>query len=226
MELQEVDQLTAEELERGRRFGEFLAEQRYSNEERQNFSRIIREFNELYRKLAPQTWQNTKWRGETVLKTPTDLWIYQEIMTRVKPDVVIKTGIHGIGTVQYLRDVLNLVNPRGYVFTVNQVCSNNDTGILFYEGASNRAVEKIKHLCQEHQYERIMVILGDGIEGIDHYVPLVSIGSALIIEDMYVGGMQEYVNEWKQRHPEFVSDYMCEKFMLTFNRDGYFERVK
>ena len=38
------------------------------------------------------TWADTRWFGVRTLKCPLDLWIYQEIVHELAPDLIIETG--------------------------------------------------------------------------------------------------------------------------------------
>jgi len=58
--------------------------------------RIADSFHELYyhKQVGPgrhRIWEQTKWMGYPVLKTPADLWNYQEILHELRPDLVIET---------------------------------------------------------------------------------------------------------------------------------------
>jgi cephalosporin hydroxylase len=69
------------------------------------------------------------------------------------------------------------------------------------------------------------------LKELELYAPLVSVRCPLIVEDTNNHpGPKEAVKEWFINHEQhgyqFRPELMCEKFMLTFNRDGYYERVK
>jgi cephalosporin hydroxylase len=38
------------------------------------------------------TWSNAYWLGEQATKNPLDLWVYQEILTETRPEIVVETG--------------------------------------------------------------------------------------------------------------------------------------
>jgi hypothetical protein len=66
---------------------------------------------------------------------------------------------------------------------------------------------------------------------VELYAPLVSVGMPLIVEDTNnhpgpIAAVEEWFIAHEQYGYQYRKDYMCEKFMLTFNRDGYFERMK
>ena len=39
-------------------------------------------------------WSETWWLGTQTLKNPLDLWIYQEILAREKPELIVETGTY------------------------------------------------------------------------------------------------------------------------------------
>lgn len=64
---------------------------------------IVRQFAKLYyaSPLREDLTKGTTWRdgmatwlGVTVEKCPLDLWIYQELIFRTKPDVIIESGVN------------------------------------------------------------------------------------------------------------------------------------
>ena len=219
--------------------GEFIAAQRFSQEEKVEHARIIREFTALYYDNSVQTWANTKWRGVPVFKTPTDLWVYQELIEELRPDVIIETGTCYGGSALFFRNILDLIHPHGNVISIDIDQSKlfqkakDSSGIRFIEGSSTD-IAVATHV-QEHiatiNAQRVMVVLDSNheeqhvLQELALYAPLVTKGSALIIEDTNTAGPNEAVEQWAPLHPEFKVSMMCEKFMLTFNRGGYFERV-
>jgi len=221
-----------------------IAAQRYSDADKVKFRKIIREFNALYHMLSPQTWGNTKWRGVSVCKAPTDLWIYQELITKIQPDLIIETGTFAGGSALFLRDMMKLLNLYGWVISIDLDMTHlhetaRSEGIKFLKAASEsfEATTFVKAHIAAYECKRVMVILDSDhekahvLKELEVYAPLVSVGSALIVEDTNNhSGPRDAVEEWFSDHEshgyKFRPDYMCEKFMLTFNRDGYYERVK
>jgi len=90
----------------------------------------------------------------------------------------------------------------------------------------------LKAFIASYDCKRVMVIL-DSDHSEEHvskelelYAPLVTKGSILIIEDTSnCPGALAAVESWSLRQKEFRKNVMCEKFMLTFSRDGYWEKV-
>jgi cephalosporin hydroxylase len=55
---------------------------------------IVDQFHKLYYDSHhfDKTWSNTFWLGIQTSKCPLDLWIYQEIIFELKPDIIIESG--------------------------------------------------------------------------------------------------------------------------------------
>ncbi|HMV69776.1 MAG TPA: CmcI family methyltransferase, partial [Myxococcota bacterium] len=63
-------------------------------------------------------WQRTTWMGWPVVKCPTDLWAYQELIVATRPDVIIETGSWVGGSALFFAHMLDLVG-HGRVISVD-----------------------------------------------------------------------------------------------------------
>ncbi len=229
------------QVDKLKRSWETMMKNKYTEDERKVFSRIIREFNELYYNVHQQTWCATTWRGVTVYKPPTYMWNYQEMITHLKPDLIIETGTGRGGSALFMADVMELEDIDGVIATIDidQKKVNEKVyghkNILMIEGSSvcSDTIENLTNRIFHDSLEKVMVILDSDHEEehvlreLELYAPLVSVGMPLIVEDTNNHpGPKAAVDKWFPSHMnEFHHDYMCEKFMLTFHRDGYFERI-
>jgi len=68
---------------------------------------------------SPSTWQDSRWLGVLTFQNPNDVWIHQEIITEIKPDFIIETGTALGGSALLWAMVLEQVNPRGKVITID-----------------------------------------------------------------------------------------------------------
>ena len=137
-----------------------------------------------------------------------------------------------------MRGVLNQVHPDGRIISIDINPTNiheraKVPGITFYRGSSvsDETYQFVKATIAAYACSRVMVILDSDHEE-DHvlremelYAPLVTIGSMLVVEDTNnhpgpIGAVRKYFPKtgWE---PNII----CEKFMVTFNRDGYWERM-
>jgi cephalosporin hydroxylase len=222
---------------------EIVGHVRYSEEDRAAYSKVIKDFNNLYYAMGVQTWGLMRWRGVPLLKPPTDMWTYQELINEIKPDLIIETGTYCGGSALFLRDMLNLVHPEGKVITIDVDDSSiyeiaRVPGIRFYKGSSvaEDTLIDIKAHIEAYKCGRVMVVLDSDhseehvTKELDLYAPLVTVGSILIVEDTSPAandpGPLAAVTSWSLRQRGFKKNLMGEKFMLTFCRDGFWERVE
>lgn len=211
----------------------------YTDEERREYAEIIHKFNWLYYKLFNQTWCTTSWKEIPVLKPPTDLWIYQEIIAKTKPDLIIETGTMRGGSAVFLDDMCKLMSPRGHVISIDidrtkiyDKAFESDVRFITGSSTSKEVYDELVMHIDTYQCSRIMVILDSdhSEEHVTHelniYGSLVSKGMALIVEDTNNWAPTKVaVDKWLVDHPEFTTDIGCEKYMLTFNRGGYLEKI-
>src|SRR5213080_4149733 len=87
---------------------------------RRRICSTVRRFHRLYYDNSTRTWQNTRWLGVRVSKCPLDLWIYQELIAELRPEVIVETGTFLGGGTLYLACCLDLVG-RGRVISVDNV---------------------------------------------------------------------------------------------------------
>ena len=68
----------------------------------------VDEFHRLYYNSPDRTWQNTFWLGVRAQKCPLDLWIYQEILWEMKPDLIIECGTAHGGSALFLASICDI----------------------------------------------------------------------------------------------------------------------
>lgn len=187
---------------------------------------------------------NVTYRGIKAIRSPFDYLIYQMILFKVKPDLVIEIGTNFGGGALCIADILNIIG-KGEVHSIDiedkvspQVKKHHRIR-LFFNGFENY------DLTIAQSFNKILVI-DDG----SHYYPdvlaalkkfssIVSVGSYFIVEDgivdklgmrkMYQGGPLKAIREFLPFHQEFSVDRnWCDFFgkNATFNVNGYLERIK
>lgn len=213
-------------------------------------SGIVKQFHLLYYRHALQTWRNTFWRGIQVWKCPLDLWVYQEIVFEVRPDLIIETGTGHGGSAHFLATLCD-VSGRGDVITVDlhgtpfgsqaPTQRPEHPRITYLVGSSTSAsvVHAIQARIQPHH--RVLVIL-DSDHTRDHvldelliYGRMVTPGSYLIVEDTNVNahpvlprfgpGPMEAIEDFLKKDASFHSDETREKFFMTFNPRGFLRKA-
>jgi len=205
---------------------------------------IVEQFHSLYYDSHSQTWNNTYWLGIPTQKCPLDLWIYQEIISEVRPDVIIECGTANGGSALFLASICDLIN-KGKVITID--IENRKTRpwhkrikYLLGSSTSEKIVKQLKKLIGDK--DKIMVIL-DSDHHKEHvlnelriYSKFITKGSYIIVEDTNINGYpvfldfgpgpMEAVEEFLKENKDFIADRRREKFYLTFNPKGYLKRQK
>ena len=193
-------------------------------------------FHQLYFDSAVP--DKASWLGHPVLKCPLDLWVYQEIVHEVRPDVIIRCGTAYGGTALFLASMLDIAG-KGKIITVDieeKEGRPKHPRITYLHGSSTsrQVVEQIRRLIRDE--DRVMVLL-DSDHTKDHilaelktYRDFVTPGGYLIVEDTIIGhpvlpdfgpGPMEAAEEFLSDNPDFASDRGREKFYLTLNPKGY-----
>lgn len=206
--------------------------------------RIVDEFHKLYYNsdIIGRTWNNTFWLGIPTFKCPLDLWIYQEIIFKERPDLIIETGTENGGSALFLACMCDLVG-KGKVVTVDIESKegrpeHKRIEYLLGSSTSREIVDKLRNLIKEG--DKVMVVL-DSDHHKEHvlnelriYNEFVSKGSYLIVEDTNINGHpvapdfgpgpMEAVEEFLKGNKNFIIDKSKEKFYMTFNPKGYLRR--
>jgi cephalosporin hydroxylase len=205
--------------------------------------RVGRRFHRMYYGASSRTWKDTAWFGVGVKKCPLDLWIYQEILHEVRPDVIVETGTRFGGSAFFLASMCDLLG-NGRVVTVDIEHSDDRPShdrITYLTGSSTDpdTVERVRSEIGED--DSVLVIL-DSDHSRDHvlaemrlYAPVVTKESYLIVEDSNVNGNpvkprfgpgpMEAIDTFLSDRADFVVDDAREKFFMTFNPRGYLKRV-
>jgi cephalosporin hydroxylase len=206
---------------------------------------VVAEFHKLYYDGHKQqgTWYATKWLGVTAWKCPLDLWVYQEIVHELRPDLIVETGTAFGGSALYLASICDLIH-HGQVVTsdvaeVPDRPSHDRITYLTGSSTSPAIVERVRSMAAA---KSVLVVLDSDHrrehvrEELEAYAPLVGPGGYVIVEDTNVNGHpvlpdfgpgpMEAVTEFLGGHPEFALDRSREKYLLTFNPRGFLRRIR
>jgi len=199
-------------------------------------------FHYLYYHRADRTWAATRWLGVPVAKCPLDLWIYQELLAELRPDVIVETGTYRGGSALYFASLCDLLD-HGRIYTVDVEADPDwpqHPRIEYLTGSSTSPAVLADLRARIAPHESVLVVL-DSDHARDHvlaeleaYRDVVTPGSYLIVEDTNVNGHPvfpghgpgpwEAVEEFLGRAPEFVADRERERLFLTFNPRGFLRR--
>jgi cephalosporin hydroxylase len=191
-----------------------------------------------------------RWMGVTTYKNPLDLWIYQEIICEVRPDIIVEIGSYRGGSALMFAHLLDIIGD-GLVVTVDIDRSEYEVEhdrIVTVTGDSSSApiVGRVAGLCEDKK----VIVIHDGdhsssqvLKDMRAYAPMVSVGSYLIVEDgtcdQFVpgtarglfgdfpeGGPLVAIREFLKEDTRFEVDRDRERYIITENPEGYLKRVR
>jgi cephalosporin hydroxylase len=196
-----------------------------------------------------------RWLGIQLIQMAEDLIATQEVIWKVKPDLIIETGIAHGGSLVLSASILELIG-KGEVLGIDveireQNRKNIDAHPLrkridMIEGSSI-APEIVAQAKKRAEKAGSVLVFLDSNHATEHvaaeleaYAPLVTPGSYIVAGD----GAQAFVSdiprgkpEWKddnpliaiheflKRHPEFEIDHQMERFGACQSPDGYLRRI-
>jgi cephalosporin hydroxylase len=205
---------------------------------------IVERFHDLYYRL----WQEGRgtidlsYMGVCTYKCPMDLWIYQEILFELRPDLIIESGTRLGGSAYYLAHLCRLLG-HGKVISIDidgDVPRPKDPLIQYITGSSVDLEIFKKAELEAEKVQKVLVILDSDhsqahvAREIDLYKNLVTPGSYLIVEDTNIHGHptflehgpgpMEAVNEFIKENQEFEIDLSRERMLMTLNPRGYLKK--
>jgi cephalosporin hydroxylase len=205
----------------------------------------VQRFVELYHELRDQTLGRTRWLGVSVVKSPTDLLVLQEIIAETRPNLIIETGVLAGGSTYYLATLFDLVGIDGTVVGVDVDLSAvspyiaDHPRVELIEGSSTDPAV-VATLRERAEGRRVMVDL-DSDHRAEHVAgelralaPLVTPQCYLVVEDTWFGrtvrfdqgpGPAEALDAWLAEGQPFEVDRWRERLLLTGMAGGYLRRV-
>ena len=203
---------------------------------------VIDQFHRLYYDSPKRTWKNTYFLGVPVWKNPLDLWLYQELLHEVRPDVLVEAGTKFGGSAYYFARLFDLLD-HGEVVTLDVKPQPNrprHPRITYVTGSSvdPAVVEEVDALIAGR---RALVVL-DSAHRRDHVLEelriwssRVPVGSYVVVEDTHADGHPvttgfgpgpwDAVDLFLAENDAFEIDTSKHKFFFTWNRRGYLRRV-
>ncbi len=207
---------------------------------------VVDGFHRLYYDagFAGSTWTDTRWFGVPTLKCPLDLWIYQELVHELAPDLIVETGTADGGSGLFLATLCE-AKGKGEVVSIDieDRPGRPRHDRLTYITASSTDLAVVGRLARRASGAGTVLVALDSDHSRDHvlaelraYAPLVTPGSYLVVEDTNVNGHpvcedfgpgpMEAVQDFLKESDTFAVDVTREKFLLTFNPGGWLKKLR
>lgn len=193
-----------------------------------------------------KVWQDTRFLGISTMKSVSDMWNYQEIITELGPALIVEFGSFAGGSAIFFSMHGRAVNPDTRVLSVDidhgllDPRARTWPGIEFLESSSTeaRVMARIAALRAEHPGPAFFIL--DSDHSRDHVLQeMLGIRAVLqpndyvVVEDSNINGHPvarnwgagpyEAMQEYFRRHPhDYVRDSAREhKFAFTFATGGF-----
>ena len=191
------------------------------------------------------------WMGRPIIQLPEDMVRIQEVIYRLKPDVIIETGIAHGGSLVFYASICKAMG-KGRVIGIDiDIREPNREALVSHEmspyltliegGSTDEAiVNQVKALVKKD--ETVLVILDSDhsrqhvLNELEAYCDLVSLGSYIVATDGILRDLRDVprgYEYWKEGNPteavaEFLkkhSDFVLERLERLFNESQLTENV-
>ncbi len=194
-------------------------------------------------------WAETKWMGVTTLKSPSDMWNYQEILFALRPSLVIEFGTRYGGSALFFAEVMRQIGHRFKILSVDidvetvseRTRADSDIKLLTMSSTDPQVAAQVASMREDYPGPVFAILDSDHAK--DHVLgemkllrPLLRKGDYLIVEDSNVNGHPVYPSHGPgpyeaidEYFKEFPSDYRHDtdrerKFGFTWAPNGFLLR--
>ncbi len=162
---------------------------------------------EMIRAIAKYRYSyNFTWHGRPIIQLPDDVLAIQELIFRVKPELIVETGVAHGGSIVFSASILELIGKGSVVGVDIEIRKHNREALEKHplkkrfeliEGSSidEKTVAQVRAAAQGKK--PVMVILDSNhthehvLNELELYSPLVGKGSYLLVLDTIVEDMDE-----------------------------------
>jgi cephalosporin hydroxylase len=188
------------------------------------------------------SWQHSTWLGRPVTAAPTDLLVYQELVTSVRPEWIVHVGVPDDGRAWFFATICDLLGQGRVVSVTDGRGPQIEHPRISYvsgEAHEDRTIAAVRALTGERP--SALVVLGSQkraprlVAEFTALAPLVPVGSYVVVENTMVNGHPvwpgygpgpaEAVRRILALNGDFVQDTEPEHG-LTFNAGGYLRRLR
>tara|TARA_B100001109_G_C18812109_1_gene450237 strand:- start:67 stop:789 length:723 start_codon:yes stop_codon:yes gene_type:complete len=172
------------------------------------------------------------WFGFPIIQFPSDIIVLQEIIFKVKPDIIIECGIGRGGSLIFYSSLLSLIKKRFKIVGVELKLGKNKNkinkspfakNIKLLEGSStsDAIIKKVKSITKN--YKKPLVILDSNhthehvLKELKLYSKIINKGSYIIVLDSVIEFIKTKHNDPKKKFKKGNSPYNAIKDFLKNN---------
>jgi cephalosporin hydroxylase len=180
----------------------------------------------------------TFYEGVPILKSPLDLWVYQEILWDIRPTLLIETGTAYGGSALYFARQFDRIGA-GKVISIDLEPAARlpqHDRISYVSGYSSTLPSVLRAVAQVAEtHPRVMVVLDSDhskrhvMAEMDAYAGFVTKGQFMVVEDTNINGRPVPIDwrggpgpgpacdEWCPDHPEFEQALLAQRYLMSFH---------
>ena len=185
-------------------------------------------------------WKNSRWLGNPIWQIPTDLMALQELVSEIRPRVIVETGTNRGGSALFFASLLRLLHGEGRVYTMDVTITDEtrrriaespfrDMIRLFVGSSTDPEIVRQVHTAVRNEGGPVMVFL-DSDHSYAHvlnemrcYHDLVTPGSYLVVFDTITRYLYDVPNgnpAWFEDNPlRAVQQFLGERQDFIPDRD-------
>ena len=151
---------------------------------------------------------NFTWLGLPIIKFPNDILVMQEIIWKIKPDIIIETGIARGGSLIFFASLLKLINKKGLVIGIDiDIRKKNETAlkkhplfkrIKLFKGSSTS--EKIIKKLNKYLFKKKVLVILDSMHTERHVLDELEIYSNIVTKNSYLIVQDTFVEFFPKNH--------------------------
>jgi cephalosporin hydroxylase len=187
---------------------------------------------------------SVRWLGRQIWQQPLDAWLIQEMVSMLRPDLIVETGTYMGGSAFFFATLCEMLE-QGEVISID--IGAKDTiphpRITYIEASSTDpgAVSEVAERIRRIGAKQVLVVLdsdhspGHVLGELEAYAPFVPVGGYVHVQDGAIDELPVFGKEpgpaaaakaFLSRHPEFVRDLSVERrFVMTAHPYGWLRRV-
>ena len=185
-----------------------------------------------------------RWLGRPIWQNVFDLWTIQEVISDVRPELIIECGTNRGGSSYYYAQLCDLMeHGRIISMDIEKLHSMTHPRITYLIGdsCSPELVGKVRAEVEQCQGPVLVILDSDHSEAhvareLDAYHSFVTRGSYLMVQDGIIDVQKTFakdrpgplpaIEKFLARHPEFRLDQeLCERFLITHHPKGWLRRI-
>jgi cephalosporin hydroxylase len=190
--------------------------------------------------------RNVTWLDRPIWQYPMDAWVLQEMISSLRPELIVETGTHRGGSAYFFASLFDLLGSDGEVISIDIAAEETvpHPRVTYIEGSSvdPEVFAEVSRRAEATETGNVLVILDSDhhaehvLAEIELYSRLVPIGGYVHVQDGCVDELPIFrghfpgpavaARQFLEGEPGFVRDLEIEqRYLMTTHPFGWLRRV-